>query len=153
MMDDHLGAFWDWAVAQYEAPELRACLLECQERAGLVILEALFLAWLGRKGHSVTALEYKQLRAAIEPWVAGVVIPLRAQRKEWTDEPALAAHRRHLLGLELEAERVLSTLLTGAIAINTATQCGADCVAKNLDHLSDTGDFETKRRLLNLLVR
>ena len=101
----------------------------------------------------MTALEAKQLRAAIEPWVAGVVIPLRAQRTEWTDEPALAAHRRHLLGLELEAERVLSTLLTGAIAINTSTQCGADSVAKNLDHLSDTGDFETKRRLLNLLVR
>ena len=43
MMDDHLGAFWDWAVAQYEAPELRACLLECQERAGLVTTYYLLL--------------------------------------------------------------------------------------------------------------
>ena len=50
---DLLEDFWRWAVAQYEDAQVRARLLELQESSGLIILEAMFLAWLGHRGQAI----------------------------------------------------------------------------------------------------
>ena len=39
--------FWSWAIVRYETEEVRDYLLGLQEQHGLIILEAMFLAWLG----------------------------------------------------------------------------------------------------------
>lgn len=114
---DLLEDFWHWAVAQYEDVQVREGLLELQESSGLVILEAMFLAWLGHRGQAIGEEDQQRIRAAITPWVDGVVLPLRRQRQAWTDVPSMIANRRHLLALELEAERVLAKLLISSIEI------------------------------------
>ena len=118
MSSDSLNEFWDWAVARYEDAQVREGLLELQESSGLIILEAMFLAWLGYRGQAIGEEDQRRIRAAITPWVEGVVLPLRRQRQAWTDVPSMIANRRHLLALELEAERVLAKLLISSIEID-----------------------------------
>ena len=112
--DDLLGDFWGWAVARYEDVQVREGLLELQESAGLIILEAMFIAWLGHRGQAIGEEDQRCIREAITPWLEGVVLPLRRQRQAWTDMPSMITHRRALLGLKLEAERVLAGLLVDA---------------------------------------
>ena len=111
MSTDSVNEFWDWAVGRYEDRPVRDALLELQETAGLIILEAMFLAWLGRRGQVISGSEQQRIREAITPWVEGVVLPLRQQRQAWTDNSSMMINRRYLLGLELEAERALAQLL------------------------------------------
>ena len=77
---------------------MREGLLELQESSGLIILEAMFLAWLGHRGQAIGEEEQRRIRAAITPWVERVVLPLRRQRQVWTDMPSMITNRRHLLG-------------------------------------------------------
>ena len=115
---DLLEEFWHWAVARYEDVQVREGLLELQESAGLIILEAMFLEWLGHRGQAIGEEDQRRIRTVITPWVEGVVLPLRRQRQAWTDVPSMIANRRHLLELELEAERVLAKLLISSIEID-----------------------------------
>ena len=46
-----VAAFWDWALRQYAREPTQALLLTLQSQADLVILEALFAAWLSTEGH------------------------------------------------------------------------------------------------------
>ena len=69
--------FWRWAVAQYEDVRVREGLLELQESSGLIILEAMFFAWLGHRGQAIREEDQQRIRKAITPWVEGVVLPLR----------------------------------------------------------------------------
>ena len=67
--DDLLGDFWGWAVARYEDVQVREGLLELQESAGLIILEAMFIAWLGHRGQAIGEEDRRCIREAITPWV------------------------------------------------------------------------------------
>ena len=59
---DLLEDFWRWAVAQYEDVQVREGLLELQESAGLIILEAMFLAWLGHRGQAIGEEDQRRIR-------------------------------------------------------------------------------------------
>jgi hypothetical protein len=54
------------------------------------------------------------MQTLITPWVAEVVIPLRAVRQRWKTDLAKAQQRDLLLKLEVEAERYLAELLWSA---------------------------------------
>ena len=43
--------FWDWALRQYAREPTQALLLTLQSQADLVILEALYAAWLSTEGY------------------------------------------------------------------------------------------------------
>ena len=151
---DLLEDFWRWAVAQYEDAQVRARLLELQESSGLIILEAMFLAWLGHRGQAIGEEDQQRIRAAITPWVEGVVLPLRRQRQAWTGIPSMITNRRHLLGLELEAERVLAGLLVDAMPIKEQlNDVSTPVVERNLSHLPELKDVVTRRRVLDMLGR
>ena len=62
---ESVSEFWDWAVGRYEDRLVRDALLELQETAGLIILEAMFLAWLGRRGQVISGSEQQRIREAI----------------------------------------------------------------------------------------
>lgn len=142
--------FWEWAVVQYESEQLRSLLLALQESQGLVILEAMYLVWLGRRGQPVSVSEYNQLRAAITPWVDSIVLPLRRQRQLWTEDASMMANRRHLLGLELDAERVLAKILAAALPVDDSYSHGADCATQNLALIHELADDQTKASLIGL---
>ena len=149
---DLLEDFWRWAVAQYEDAQVRARLLELQESSGLIILEAMFLAWLGHRGQAIGEEDQRRIRAAITPWVEGVVLPLRWQRQAWTDMPSMITNRRHLLGLELEAERVLAGLLVNALPIGEQLKdLATPAVDRNLSQLPELRDVISRGRVINML--
>ena len=149
---DLLEDFWRWAVARYDNVKVREVLLDLQENSGLIILEAMFLAWLGHRGQVIREGDQQRIRAAITPWVEGVVLPLRRQRQAWTDMPSMITNRRHLLGLELEAERVLAQLLIDALPMaEQLNDLATPAVDRNLSQLPELKDVITRGRVINML--
>ena len=152
--DDLLGDFWGWAVARYEDVQVREGLLELQESAGLIILEAMFIAWLGHRGQAIGEEDQRCIREAITPWLEGVVLPLRRQRQAWTDMPSMITNRRALLGLELEAERVLAGLLVDALPMKEQHKdVSRPVVERNLSQLPELKDVVRRRRVVDMLGR
>ena len=149
---DLLDDFWRWAVARYDNVQVREVLLDLQESSGLIILEAMFLAWLGHRGQVIREGDQQRIRAAITPWVEGVVLPLRRQRQAWTDVPSMIANRRYLLALELQAERVLAQLLIDALPMaEQLNDLATPAVDRNLSQLPELKDVITRGRVINML--
>lgn len=110
-MDNNLQhTFWTWALKRYDDPGLRGCLLALQESCGLVVVEALFFAWLAEQGRQLEFAEARRMEEVITPWVDKVLLPLRRQRVEWTNNKETESLRREALRLELEAEKTLAEL-------------------------------------------
>ena len=106
-----VAPFWDWALRQYAREPTKALLLRLQSQADLVILEALFAAWLSTEGHRLEDHDFAAMRDTTGTWIDGVVLPLRALREQWSDDATKKDARRHLLQLEVEAERHLAELM------------------------------------------
>jgi len=103
--------FWDWALRQYAREPTQALLLTLQSQADLVILEALFAAWLSTEGHRLQNRDVAVMRATTGSWIDEVVLPLRAVREQWKGDAVKEDARRHLLQLEVQAERHLAELM------------------------------------------
>jgi len=106
-----VAPFWDWALRQYAREPTKALLLRLQSQADLVILEALFAAWLSTEGHRLEDHGVAAMRDTTGTWIDDVVLPLRAVREQWRGDATKEAARRHLLRLEVEAERHLAELM------------------------------------------
>jgi len=150
---DSVNEFWDWAVGRYEDRLVRDALLELQDTAGLIILEAMFLAWLGRRGQVISGSEQQRIREAITPWVEGVVLPLRQQRQAWTDNSSMMINRRYLLGLELEAERALAQLLINSLTILDAVTGSPSDIDQNLVLIPELADAASRAGVTDMLAR
>ena len=153
MSTDSVNEFWNWAVGRYEDRLVRDALLELQETAGLIILEAMFLAWLGRRGQVISGSEQQRIREAITPWVEGVVLPLRQQRQAWTDNSSMMINRRYLLGLELEAERALAQLLINSLTILDAVTGSPSDIDQNLVLIPELADAASRAGVTDMLAR
>ena len=153
MSTDSVNEFWDWAAGRYEDRLVRDALLELQETAGLIILEAMFLAWLGRRGQVISGSEQQRIREAITPWVEGVVLPLRQQRQAWTDNLSMMINRRYLLGLELEAERALAQLLINSLTILDAVTGSPSDIDQNLVLIPELADAASRAGVTDMLAR
>ena len=106
-----VAPFWDWALRQYAREPTQALLLTLQSQADLVILEVLFAAWLSTDGHRLEAHDVAAMRATTGTWINEVVLPLRAVREQWKGDAVKEDARRHLLQLEVQAERHLAELM------------------------------------------
>ena len=106
-----VAQFWDWALRQYSREPTQALLLTLQSQADLVILEALYLAWLSAEGYRLKAQDIAAMRGTTGTWIDEVVVPLRAVREQWKGDVDKVDARRHLLQLEVEAERHLAELM------------------------------------------
>ena len=153
MSTESVNEFWDWAVGRYEDRPVRDALLELQETAGLIILEAMFLAWLGHRGQVISGSEQQRIREAITPWVEGVVLPLRQQRQAWTDNSSMMINRRYLLGLELEAERALAQLLINSLTILDAVTGSPSDIDQNLVLIPELADAASRAGVTDMLAR
>ena len=122
--------FWDWALSQYRAEAAQSLLLRLQEEAGLVILEALFVSWLASEHYQWRADDTAKLRGVTQDWIDEVVMPLRAVRQHWKNEASKETLRRHLLELEVEAERHLAELMWAASESARGEKIGAEHAGK-----------------------
>jgi len=123
--DVTVAPFWDWALRQYARKPTQALLLTLQAQADLVILEALFAAWLSNEGYRLAAHDVAAMRDTTGPWIEEVVLPLRAVREQWKNDETKEDARRHLLQLEVEAERHLAELMWASTeALRSAPEGG-----------------------------
>ena len=123
--------FWSWALERYQNPRVRDRLLALQESDDIIILEVMFVAWLGSRELQLDHIVCEQLRDSISPWVNHVVKPLRQQRQIWGQDPDAEKLKSMMLAIELEAEHQLAELLCGAVATEVL-HYDAVCVDSNL---------------------
>lgn len=117
-VDERLAAFWDWAVAQYDDPELQQLLMTAQNAHGLIVLEVMLPAWLALQGARYNEPLRAAVLAAISAWHDEVLVPMRRLRERWRGEAAYTGARTHLQSLELEAERRLAEQMLAVVADN-----------------------------------
>ena len=122
-----VAPFWDWALKQYAREPTQALLLTLQSQADMVILEALFAAWLSTEGHRLECHDVRAMRDTTGIWIEEVVLPLRAVRERWKGDASKEDARRHLLQLEVEAERHLAELMWASTeALRSAPEDGVN---------------------------
>ena len=141
--------FWDWALRQYAREPTQALLLTLQSQADLVILEALYAAWLSAEGYRLKDQDIAAMRGTTGTWIDEVVVPLRALREQWKGDAGKVDARRHLLQLEVEAERHLAQLMWASTeALRSGPQDGMTRKMLTAEALEDAA----KRMNANMLA-
>ena len=135
MLIDTAG-FWSWALERYQNPHTRDLLLALQESDDVIILEVMFVAWLGTRRQQLDHTVWRQLRDSISPWVDCVVKPLREQRQAWSQSGNTIDLKPKMLAVELEAERQLAELLCSALTSELPSD-DVVCVYTNLQLLPE----------------
>ena len=144
-----VAPFWDWALKQYAREPTQALLLTLQSQADLVILEALFACWLATEGHRLEAHDVVAMRDTTGIWIDEVVLPLRAVREQWKGDASKEDARRHLLQLEVDAERHLAELMWASTeALRSAPE---DSVTKEM-LMKETMEHAAARMSANMLA-
>ena len=108
--------FWKWSLKYWRVEGVEERLLELQDDHGMVVLEILMAAWLASLGVRLSAKDWQAMVAAADPWVEGVVVPLRQQRQLWRDQAIHAGLYSEVKKLELSAERSLASIYVEALA-------------------------------------
>lgn len=127
--------FWQWALQRWSQPGLAAALLPLQDQHGCVVLELLLLAWLDSRNLKLSPSGYDGLVDAAASWNAEVVLPLRAVRVGWRDNPDMAGQRERLQKLELAAERALAGLYFEFLGQLPATELSVSNMAESSSNL------------------
>ena len=113
-------AFWIFSVAVYDRPGVREACLRLQDEAGLDVNVLLYCLWRAAHGADLETAELSARLAALEPWMAVAVRPLRSLRRSLkAAAPALPSDAMRLASdlsaLELEAERTAQGLILSAV--------------------------------------
>lgn len=120
------GHFWAFSLAFYRRPAVRDACLHLQDRHAMPVNLLLAACWLAAGRQWLDADGWCRLQAGSADWHAGVLLPLRALRRQpaVVAEPALY---QQLLAAELLAERREQALLVQRLAElspQTADSCG-----------------------------
>jgi uncharacterized protein (TIGR02444 family) len=105
-------AFWNFSLSLYGEPGVASALVGLQDRLGLDVNMLLYACWVGCEGRSLSPADLEAVEAAVEPWQAELVRPLRGLRRRLkagfaglpTDR--VEAYRKQLNDLEIEAEHI-----------------------------------------------
>ena len=111
--------FWESSLALYRRPGVPDACLRLQDRDGLDVNLVLWCVWLGVTGRPLDDDLLGRAMAAVAPWRARAVLPLREIRRDLKPgvpgAPAAetAALRESIKKLELETERIQHLILAG----------------------------------------
>ncbi|BAQ45988.1 MULTISPECIES: TIGR02444 family protein [Methylobacterium] len=112
-MDAH--ALWAFALALYGRPGAAPACLALQDEAAADVTLVLYLIWCAETGRPLNAEAVRSADAAVAPWRAAVVAPLRAVRRAMKAPllPGLATEslRDRIKASEIEAERLALVIL------------------------------------------
>jgi uncharacterized protein (TIGR02444 family) len=118
MVADDRTAFWNFSVAIYGRPGVREACLRLQDEAGLDVNVLLYCLWRAARGTDLAADDLRARLAALAPWMAAAVKPLRTLRRALKAADGLPSEAgelaRQLSALELEAERTAQGLILSA---------------------------------------
>jgi uncharacterized protein (TIGR02444 family) len=105
-------SFWTFTLALYGRPGVAPALIGLQDRLGLDVNMLLYCCWIGSAGCALTVAELAAVEAAVEPWQADVVRPLRSLRRRLKGgfgafpADSVETYRKRLNELEIEGERI-----------------------------------------------
>ena len=143
--------FWDFSLAVYGRPGVAAACLDLQDRLGLDVNILLFLAWAGQGcGVRLDRAELERIDAAVAPWRAEVVRPLRAVRRRVKAEDAALYER--LKAAELAAERLQQDRLFGLAGLVPGPGGHPELARVNLELLVGGGDPQDRAALEVILT-
>jgi len=104
------SAFWRFSLRFYALPDVAPACLALQDEANVDVNLLLLLLFLAGQGRAVTRDDVARLDAAIAPWRAEVVEPLRTLRRRLKtgvgEFPPSESFRNMVKKIELEAERL-----------------------------------------------
>ncbi|MBF9036096.1 TIGR02444 family protein [Rhodobacterales bacterium HKCCE2091] len=112
--------FWDFSLRFYGDPAIQADCLALQDRHGADVNVALCLLWHASRDAALAPASVASLDAAIAPWRAEVVRPLRELRRKLketalvADAGAQESFRSKLKAVELSAEKLQQSVLETA---------------------------------------
>ncbi len=104
--------FWSFSLRLYGRPGAPAACIALQEKNGVDVNVLLFCLFAAASGRALGVGDAEKIIAAVDPWKAGAVAPLRAARVFLREPPPVvdaadaAALRRRVKAIELEAERL-----------------------------------------------
>jgi uncharacterized protein (TIGR02444 family) len=131
------SAFWGFATAFYDRPGVAAWCLGLQDRAGRDVNLLLLCLWSGEAlGLDLDEPDLCALAAAVAPWNARAVHPLRALRRSFTEEAVL---RAKIGAAELEAERLAQRHLLAALPQRAGGRPSVDLGLANLARYAGAG--------------
>jgi uncharacterized protein (TIGR02444 family) len=126
---------WSAVQAIYERPGVAAACLALQDEHGADVVLLLFLCARAARGEAVDARQIARLNAAIRPWRAATIAPLRGLRRDLATPPPgfeTGTLRRLIATAEIEAERLQLVHLDGLIAAAASPRPAADAAAASL---------------------
>jgi uncharacterized protein (TIGR02444 family) len=142
------SAFWGFATTFYARPGVAFWCLALQDEAGRDVNLMLLCLWAGEAlGLALDDWDLRDLAAAVAPWNARAVHPLRALRRSFIEETAL---RAKIGAAELEAERLAQRHLLAALPQRTGN--GAPSLDLGLDNLARYVGEAARLSLSALLV-
>lgn len=98
-------ALWEEMLDLYAAPGMAKACIAVQDACDADVLLLLSSVLLARRGLELTPDIADLLLAETRDWRREVIVPLRALRRRWREQPAAAGLRERLKALELDAER------------------------------------------------
>ena len=108
--------FWRFSLSLYSRPGVPAACLALQDGFGADVNVFLYSLWCGLKGRQLAPQDASSVRAVVEDWRVGVVVPLRTARRNLKTPPAAFGElseslRTIIKSAELESERLQQEVL------------------------------------------
>jgi uncharacterized protein (TIGR02444 family) len=124
--------FWTFSLDIYGKPGVPPACLTLQGESGVDVNVLLFGLFLASRGRALAAADFGRIDAAVAPWRAAAVVPLRQVRTFLKAPPApfadaaTEALRNRVKAVELEAERLQQEALFGLLG---EAACGVPATA------------------------
>jgi uncharacterized protein (TIGR02444 family) len=117
--------FWRFSLRFYRAPGVADACIALQDGCGVDVNVLLFVLWLAGERRQIGVAEACRIDMTAMPWRDGVVVPLRALRRQLKDGVPPIGHdevfRNRVKAIELEAERLEQEALFGIVPSLAAT--------------------------------
>ncbi|GAB5415511.1 MAG: hypothetical protein Cons2KO_31140 [Congregibacter sp.] len=107
---------WEFVLALYAQDSVPPLCLQLQEDYELDVVLLLFAVWAGSERLRLSQVTLSALRRATDDWRSHMVLPLRAQRKQWRDSAVHTREYNAAKALEVEAERQQLQLQLSALS-------------------------------------
>lgn len=148
------NAFWQFACALYQQPQVAELLLQLQDEQGFNINMVLFLLWLDTQAMFVDekqVMHFSQLISALDN---GVIQPLRQARRALKILPSLNnAYYKQAKSLELALEQELCALLyKHSLFIETIPQNDETSAARHTPSVYALASSDSQKSLLARLL-
>jgi uncharacterized protein (TIGR02444 family) len=104
--------FWRFSLRFYRMPGVGDACIALQDEAGVDVNLLLFLLWAASMNRALSRADVEGLESRVAEWRDGVVVPLRAVRRQLKSPASLIekgmaeAFRSRIKQVELEAERL-----------------------------------------------